>query len=84
MVVKPKSSNEIGFPCWKVRICMRGGAIIHLLSRKEPVMVCRVTGDGGPVDMDIIEGTEHGDTLGLINWLDVSAITWRPSDAPVG
>lgn len=73
----PKRANDINVaPCWKVRVVMRGGGLLHLLSKDEPVVHCE---DGVLVraDMELICGTEHGDTIGYINWREVGALSWR-------
>jgi hypothetical protein len=73
----PKRANDIYVaPCWKVRVVMRGGGLLHFLSKNEPVVDCE---DGllMCVQMELICGTEHGDTLGYICWPEVSAVTWR-------
>lgn len=73
----PKRANDINIaPCWKVRVVMRGGGLLHLLSKDEPVVDCE---DGVlmGVRMELICGTEHGDTLGYIYWPDVCAVSWR-------
>ena len=63
-------------PHWKVRIFMKGSGILHVLSRTEPAVesVNRVI---QKVEIDYITGTEHGDTIGFIDWGQVAAITWR-------
>jgi len=36
-MTKPKRADELNIlPCWKVRIYMRGGNGIHVLSKTEP------------------------------------------------
>jgi hypothetical protein len=73
----PKRANDLNnMPCWKVRVCMRGGTILHLLSKVEPV-VTHANGEVKDVVMECITETEHGDTVGFIDWREVGAITWR-------
>jgi hypothetical protein len=75
-MTKPKTVDECGIgPFWKVRVCLHG-AILHLASRTEPVL--RMS-DGRPaaVELDPIVDTEHGDTIGFIDWPVVTAVTWR-------
>jgi len=73
----PKRANDMNLgPCWKVRVYVRECGAIHLLSKVEPV-VTRSNGEIKDVAMDIIAGTEYGDTIGYIDWNEVSSITWR-------
>jgi hypothetical protein len=68
---------DIG-PFWRVRVCLPG-SFIHLASRTEPLIKSNPTA-GGPkrqVEMDLIEGTEHGDNVGFIDWDAVIALTYR-------
>jgi hypothetical protein len=76
IVTKPKTEIESGIgPHWKVRVVFQG-ALLHLVSRTEPVV--RTTGGKvTDVAMSPIEGTEHGDTLGFVDWSAVVAVTWR-------
>jgi hypothetical protein len=74
---EPKRANDLNnMPCWKVRICMRGGPLIHLLSKTEPVVLVQ-DGRIEMIVMDLITGTEHGDTLGFIDWSEIKAVSWR-------
>jgi hypothetical protein len=69
---KPKSATDSNLPPhWKIRIHIRGSGIIHAISETEP----RVHGAG--LDWTPITGTEHGDTIGHLDWSDVAAATWR-------
>jgi len=72
-----KRANDLNsVPCWKVRLCIRGCAILHLLSKEEPVVQIE-NGKVMNVYMDLITDTEHGDILGFVDWQEVSAISWR-------
>lgn len=52
--------------------------MIHVLSRTVPVVRLDGVGSGiASVSMEVIEGTEHGDSIGWIQWSDVRAVTWR-------
>ena len=74
----PKTADDMGLgACFKVRIGMRGGVAIHVVSRTEPVVMSTSDGRLLSMDMDIIEDTEHGDTIGYIDLAEVSAVTWR-------
>jgi len=46
------------------------------LSKKEPI-IKKENGIVQDVDIDYIVDTEHGDSVGFIDWKEVSAITWR-------
>lgn len=74
---KPKRANDINQPpCWKVRVALKGGVIIHVLSSCEPIITFfgnMVT----DVKWDLVTGTEHGDTIGFLNLQEISAVTWR-------
>lgn len=81
----PKRAKDLNtMPCWKVRVCMRGGAILHLLSRSEP-QVMYANGELKDVVMECISETEYGDTVGFIDGREVAAIAWRfaPRGLPV-
>ena len=84
-VTRAKSANDLGVaegPAWKVRIAI-GAMVIHAVSRTEPV-VRRGAGPGAGVlgvELEPIEGTEHGDTLGFVRWSRVDAVTWRKAAA---
>ena len=72
---KPKSATDCNLPPhWKIRIHVRGSGIIHAISATEPVV--HTVG----LDWTPITGTEHGDTIGFLDWNDVSAATWRFAD----
>jgi hypothetical protein len=61
---------------FRVRVVFGAGAFIHLLSETEPV----VTSSCGVIEnvaLTLVQGTEHGDTVGFIRWSDVSCVTWR-------
>ena len=60
---------------WRVRVCLHG-AILHLASRTEPLIVMNA-GRIANVEMDLISDTEHGDSIGFIDWSAVTAVTWR-------
>lgn len=57
-------------PHYKVRIVLPG-AILHLASKDEP----RNTPNGWCADW--IDDHRYGDTVGFINWTQLTAITWR-------
>ena len=75
-MTKPSNATERGLaPHWKVRVVLPG-AILHLCSRTEPRM--RISaGRFAHVAMDLVTDTEHGDTMGFIDWSAVVAVTWR-------
>jgi hypothetical protein len=76
-MTSPKRANDMNvLPCWKVRICLRGGVIIHVLSKTEP-MIEHANGEIIGAKLDYIHDTEHGDTIGFICWKDVAAVSWR-------
>ena len=74
---KAKTANDMTLPpCWKVRICIRHCCVIHIVSQIEPVV--HMGQDGiKSVELEVIDGTQNGDTVGYIRWEDCSAITWR-------
>lgn len=79
-MTKPKGTADAGIgPHWKVRIILPGAAL-HFASSTEP-RLRMVGGRLADVAMTLIEGTEHGDTLGFIDWPTATAVTWRPSEA---
>jgi hypothetical protein len=71
----PKNAVDMGVEAFKVRVVV-GGATLHLLSAIEPVVN---VSNAAVVDVRwmLIDGTEHGDTVGFIRWSEVTAITWR-------
>lgn len=75
-MAKAKKAAEPGIEGYRVRISL-GGALLHVLSATEPVLTRSVTGDVADVAWTLIEGTEHGDTVGYVRWSEVTAITWR-------
>lgn len=74
----PLDSGGCGlpWPCWRVRVVMKGGGLLHFLSRTEP-RVISLRGDIEDVVADFVEGSAHGDTLGFIDWREVGAVAWR-------
>lgn len=76
-MAKPKRANDLNLcPCWKVRIYFRGAGMLHVLSKSVPV--CFYTdGKLSDVGMVVIDDTEHGDSIGYIDWSAVAAVTWR-------
>jgi len=77
-VSKAKTAKDMGLgEAWKVRVHMRGSGMIHVLSRTEPEVELGVTGLVGQLCWEPIVDTAHGDTIGYINWDEVSAVTWR-------
>jgi len=76
-MTKPKRANNTNLPPhWKVRICLRHAAILHVLCETEPI-VREENGVIQNVEIEYITGTEHGDTIGFIDWREVGAISWR-------
>lgn len=78
-MTKPKDAESRGLePHWKVRVVMRGGAIVHLASRTEPV--CRVDTFKDCIwelELHVIDGHEYGDSLGYLRLGEIVAVTWR-------
>jgi hypothetical protein len=82
-MTKPISASGQGLDShFKVRIVFRGGAIVHLASKSEPVV--RMELDHRvlvrAVDADWIEDARYGDTIGHVDWSEVAAVTWRYSE----
>jgi hypothetical protein len=75
-VTKAKKPVTPAIEGYRVRVSL-GGALLHVLSATEPVLMRSVTGDVADVAWTPIEGTDHGDTVGYIRWSEVTAITWR-------
>lgn len=68
---------------WKVRIAIKRCGCIHVASKTEPVKTS--FGDGTPyVKFEAIDGTEHGDTIGMIDWREVALVSWRFTPAVKG
>lgn len=62
---------------YKVRVVLPG-ALIHLASTTEPeVKLERFTERISNVTADWLQTPECGDTVGYIDWPEVTAITWR-------
>ena len=79
-MTKAKTEADCGIgPFWKVRVFFTGGGL-HLASRTEPVMHMQ-DGKVASVDLDLIEGTEHGDTVGFVDWTAAVMVTWRKAGA---
>ena len=90
-MTKPISAAEQGLKShYKVRVVV-SGAILHLASWTEPEIshswgtvndqkVYEVEGEGLRVMAGWINDHQYGDTLGYIDWREVSAITWRWSE----
>lgn len=73
---KPKTSANSNIPeGFKVRVILPG-AIIHLLTAAEPAIQTS-NGKITSASLDIIPNTEHGDSIGFIDWSAVSAVSWR-------
>lgn len=74
---KPKRANDCNL-CghWKVRIYIKGCGLLHVLSKTEPIVKTAAHGVDS-VDIEYITDTEHGDTVGYIDWREVGAVTWR-------
>jgi hypothetical protein len=60
---------------WKVRLAV-GGLPIHVISRTQPKVRLNQRNIVA-VEMDVIEDTPDGDTIGFIDWAAVTAVTWR-------
>ena len=76
-MAKPKRANEMGLPPhWKVRVFLSGGGSFYLASLREPELVFK---DGHLIgaEWELITGSEHGDTIGFLDWSAVTAVTWR-------
>jgi hypothetical protein len=69
------SDQETIAPMWKVRLTMPG-SIIHLLSRSRPRVVI-IDGRVHNCEMDLIQDTDEGDTLGFVHWPSVIGVAWR-------
>jgi len=77
-VTKAKSFKRMNLPaCWKVRVYMRGGGVIHLVAKTEPAKTENDDGQIVHVEADWIKNTNHGDTIAFIDWTEASALTWR-------
>lgn len=76
-IVKDKSNN--GEPYWKVRIYIRRCGIMHLITKTEPRIKIQ-NGCISPLCFDIVEKTQHGDSLAYLDWSEVGAISWRYSE----
>jgi hypothetical protein len=76
-MTKALRANDMNLiSCWKVRICMRKSGILFFISDTEPVVIYE-NGMLKELKMNCITNTEHGDVLGFLDLLEVSAITWR-------
>ena len=74
---KPKRANDSNLCAhWKVRIWIKGCGILHVISKTEPIVSSCASGVES-VALDYITDTEHGDTVGYIDWREVGAVTWR-------
>lgn len=78
---KPLAIDEIGLECFKVRVVV-GTTVLHFLSRTAPAVEYYDEGGAYVASWDLIEGTDHGDTCGFIDWSAVKAITWRRAATP--
>ena len=73
-MTKPISASEQGLkPHYKVQVVLPN-ALLHLASWTEPKidqdLTTRVAGDW-------IDDPQYRDSIGLINWEAITAITWR-------
>jgi len=75
-MTKSKKTDPLPSPCWRVRLFMRGGGVIHLLSHIEPE-VEHSCGQIVHIIFDPINSSEHSDTIGFIDWKEVAAVSWR-------
>lgn len=76
--------RKIQRDCWKVRVCVKGCGFVHLLSFIEPTIILHPEHDTiDEVRAEWVDGTEHGDTLGFIDWREVTAVTWRAAKVEV-
>jgi hypothetical protein len=80
-VTRAIKACQVGLdPHWKVRLVIRG-ALIHAASRTEP-QIESVTVLGTVervVHGDWIEHPDYGDTIGYVDWRELSAVSWRYS-----
>ena len=73
-MTKPISASEQGLkPCYRVRVVLPH-ALRHLASWTEPKIDQDLT---TRVEGDWIDDPQCRDTIGLINWEAITAITWR-------
>ena len=63
------TSTPIPIACWRVRVVV-ARTVLHFVSRTEPVQL-----EDGTFEFDLMPA--YGDTLGWIDWSQVSAISWR-------
>lgn len=75
---KATMSESVGSDCWKVRVVLPG-VVLHFLSRTRPHLA-PVWRETGPM-WDLVENTIHGDSIGMLDWSAVVAITWRKDGA---
>jgi hypothetical protein len=70
-------ASELGLePHYKVRVVLPG-AILHLASKDEPAEIPAIWGQDGHWHADWMDDHRYGDTVGFIDWNQVTAITWR-------
>jgi hypothetical protein len=74
-MTKPISASEQGLkpPHYRVRVVLPK-ALRHLASRTEPKIDQDLT---TRVEGDWIDDHHYRDSMGLINWEAITAITWR-------
>jgi hypothetical protein len=77
---KPKTSANSNIPeGFKVRIFLPG-AVIHVLTASEPQIIRDEQDRIISAHLDIIPNTEHGDSIGFIDWSAVIAVSWRQTN----
>lgn len=75
-MTRPKGPATLTAPYWKVRVVIRGGVILHLASKEEPVVTLEA--NGRPVvAANWLNDWQCGDTAGYVDWAEVVAVTWR-------
>jgi hypothetical protein len=73
-MTEPISASEQGLkPHYRVRVVLPN-ALLHLASWTEPKIDQDLTTRGGG---DWIDDRQYRNTIGLINWEAITAITWR-------
>ena len=73
-MTKPISASQLGLkPYYRVRVVLPH-ALPHLASWTEPKIDQDLT---TRVEGDWIDDPQYRDTIGLINWEAITAITWR-------
>lgn len=71
------SDKNSGTVFYRARVGWRGG-VVHLASRTQPIVKLN-RGRLVSCEMDLIEDSDEGDTVGFIDWQEVTVLTWRAS-----